>query len=141
MIQRLSETSVVFDEAHLANPYPLYHELRAAEPIFWDPALSAWVLTRYEDVASALRDQRLGSERLGSLEALQNQGLSEAVPIFRIISDMMLFNDPPRHTRMRVPVAAVLTPRMVLDLGGFVEDIVETLLQRIQTWPILCLRP
>jgi cytochrome P450 len=43
---------------HLENPYPLYHQLRANDPVYWDERANSWVLTRYADVAAALRDPR-----------------------------------------------------------------------------------
>jgi cytochrome P450 len=43
---------------HLENPYPLYHQLRETDPVYWDERANSWVLTRYADVAAALRDPR-----------------------------------------------------------------------------------
>src|SRR5215218_5321751 len=41
-----------------ANPYPLYERLRKEEPVHWSEDLNGWVLTRYEDVMTALHDPR-----------------------------------------------------------------------------------
>ena len=41
------------------DPYPAYRGLREREPVHRLP-IGAWVLTRYDDVAQALRDPRLG---------------------------------------------------------------------------------
>ena len=49
----------------LADPYPLYHQLRAAAPVHWDASLCFWVLTRYAEVVSALLDPRLTAQRMG----------------------------------------------------------------------------
>src|SRR3989442_1442409 len=38
----------------LADPYPLYERLRAENPVYWDPYLHAWVVTRYSDVVEVL---------------------------------------------------------------------------------------
>jgi len=35
-----------------ANPYPVYHRLRAADPIHWDETSEVWIVTRYRDVAT-----------------------------------------------------------------------------------------
>jgi cytochrome P450 len=45
-------------EVH-ANPYPMYHALREQDAVHWSELMEAWVLTRYEDVASVLRDPAL----------------------------------------------------------------------------------
>ncbi|MFF8844567.1 cytochrome P450 [Streptomyces sp. NPDC015127] len=36
------------------DPYPLYARARREEPVFFSPALNAWVVTRYEDVRTVL---------------------------------------------------------------------------------------
>jgi cytochrome P450 len=45
-----------------ANPYPLYHRLRAEAPFHWDFVLGGWFLTRYDDVRAALVDPRLSTK-------------------------------------------------------------------------------
>ena len=39
------------------NPYPHYDRVRSAEPIFWEPVLQAWVLTRYDYVSQVLNNE------------------------------------------------------------------------------------
>jgi cytochrome P450 len=41
----------LFDVEMHEDPYPTYHALREQDPVHWNDALQAWVLTRYEDVA------------------------------------------------------------------------------------------
>ena len=43
----------LLDPEVLADPYPLYRELREEDPVHWDPYLSAWVVTRYRDALGA----------------------------------------------------------------------------------------
>ena len=38
------------------DPYPLFHELRAAEPVTWAPELGMWLLTRRDDILRVLAD-------------------------------------------------------------------------------------
>ena len=45
---------LLLDPEVLANPYPLYHRLRAHDPVHWDPYLHAWIVTRYDDVVTVL---------------------------------------------------------------------------------------
>ncbi len=49
----LSLTQLLHPEV-LANPYPLFHQLRTEDPVHWDPFLHAWVVTRYADVVTVL---------------------------------------------------------------------------------------
>jgi cytochrome P450 len=48
-----------FDPAFIADPYPFYHRLRREDPVHRHP-LGFYVLTRYDDVALLLRDERFG---------------------------------------------------------------------------------
>jgi len=52
------------DPAFLANPFPVYAELRDREPAHWNPSLKAWVFTRYEDVRRICLDAGMSSDRL-----------------------------------------------------------------------------
>ena len=40
----------------LAGPYAAYDVLRAADPVYWNPRLDAWMILRYDDVHAALTD-------------------------------------------------------------------------------------
>src|SRR2546426_11691471 len=86
----------------LENPFPLYHRLRTEDPVHESP-LGLWVLTRYDDVASMLRDARFGRK---GFDALLQGRFGEAG-----VGLSMLFRDPPRHTPLRAPGRPALTPR------------------------------
>src|SRR6478735_3386376 len=45
-----------FAPAFLADPYPWFTRYREEHPIFYAPALDYWVISRYHDVRTALRD-------------------------------------------------------------------------------------
>lgn len=52
-------TSVRYDplaDATLADPYPVYAELRANDPVHWHDRMQCWVLTRYRDCHAVLQD-------------------------------------------------------------------------------------
>ena len=48
--------------ANIANPYPLYRQMREIDPVYWDERINSWVLTTYAHNVSALRDTRFSSE-------------------------------------------------------------------------------
>jgi cytochrome P450 len=109
------------------DPYPAYRLLRERDPVHQMP-MGAWVLTRYDDVAAALRDSRLG--RAGSevmLAAVYGAG-NEDIPM----PPSMLFRDPPDHTRLRSLVSRAFTPRVVEGLRARIGEIVDHLLDRAQ---------
>ena len=47
------------------NPYPIYSNLRSSGPIHWSADFfgGTWLLPRYVDVITALRDSRLSAAR------------------------------------------------------------------------------
>jgi cytochrome P450 len=111
----------------IADPYPAYHRLRAADPVHLSP-LGLWLLSRYDDCVMVLRDQRFrreGFERV--LEPIYGS-LAEEDRLPR----SMLFRDPPDHTRLRSLVNRAFTPRVVESMRPRIEQIVDRLLDRVQ---------
>src|ERR1043165_5164456 len=98
----------LLDPEVLANPYPLYQRLREEAPVYWDPYLHAWVVTRYADVVTVL--QRFTAERMPTPEQLAALGLADLNPIAQVIVRQMIFIDPPAHTRLRSLCASAFTP-------------------------------
>jgi cytochrome P450 len=111
----------------VADPYPTYHRLRAEDPVHQSP-LGFWVLTRYEDVVSVLRDPRLIKEPIAAFVAARF-GLA-APPTGMGLS--MLDRDPPDHTRLRGLVSKAFTPRVIEQLRPHIQQIVDGLLDRVE---------
>jgi hypothetical protein len=99
------------DPVVLADPYPLYHALRRASPV-WRGPQGQWVLTRYADVAAALHDPRLssGSIDFGRAQAFPEPVRASVTAMMRPLQTFMVANDPPGHTRLRGVVNKALTP-------------------------------
>jgi len=114
------------DPEFLADPYPTYHRLRAEDPVHHSP-LGFWVLTRYEDVSSVLRDPRFVKEPLAALVAAR---FGAEVP--RGVGLSMLDRDPPDHTRLRSLVSTAFTPRVVEGLRPRIQQIVDDLITRAE---------
>ncbi len=114
------------DPEFLADPYPTYHRLRAADPVHRSP-LGFWVLTRYEDVVAVLRDPRFIKEPLAALVAARfGMGVPPGIGL------SMLDRDPPDHTRLRGLVSKAFTPRVVEGLRPRVQQIVDGLIARAE---------
>ncbi|WP_369275972.1 cytochrome P450 [Streptomyces sp. R11] len=45
--------------ATIADPYPVYAQLRENAPIFWHERMKSWVLTRYDDCREVLRNHEV----------------------------------------------------------------------------------
>jgi cytochrome P450 len=119
----------LLDPEVLANPYPLFHRLRTADPVHWDPYLHAWVMTRYADVVKVLHE--FSADRTPTPERLAAMGLEELSPIAKVMVKQMLFLDPPTHTRIRGLASFAFTPRRVEVLRTHIRDIVKSLIDAV----------
>lgn len=113
----------------LANPYPLFEELRTKAPVYWDPFLHAWVVTRYQDVVTVLHD--FSADRTPTPEYLAKLGLGDLAPIAQVMVKQMLFLDPPTHTRIRSLASYAFTPQRVEILRGHIRDVVKKLIDEV----------
>ncbi len=121
----------LLDPEVLANPYPLFRRLRSEDPVHWDPFLHAWVVTRYPDVLEVLLN--FSADRTPTPAQLDEMGLSSLSPIARVMVKQMLFLDAPAHTRLRGLSSKAFTPARVEELRGHIQDIVNHLLDGIQS--------
>ncbi|HEX8862935.1 MAG TPA: cytochrome P450 [Actinomycetes bacterium] len=106
---------------HRRDPYPLYRKLRELDPVHRSPA-GPLILTRHADATTVLRDPRFSSNpsHLG--------GERPQVGPRRVDTKVLLFLDPPDHTRLRSLVAKAFTPAVVRRLRPRVEQLVAELL-------------
>ena len=113
-----------------ADPYAFFGALREHEPVHWNARHRSWVVSRYEDVAAGFLDPRLSSDRV---EAVYEHKLSPEerrvrAPTYAVLSDWMVFKDPPAHTRLRNLVKRAFTPRAVQALEPRIVEVVEHVL-------------
>jgi cytochrome P450 len=113
----------------LADPYPLYERLRREDPVHWDPYLHSWVVTRYTDVITVLRD--FSAARTPTPEQLSAIGLSKLTPLARVMVKQMLFLDPPSHSRIRGLAACAFTPARVSALRNRIQELADNLLDKV----------
>lgn len=122
---RLSLTRLL-DPAVLADPYPLYAQLRTQDPVHWDPYLHAWVVMRHDDAITVLRG--FSAARTPSAAQLTALGLGGLSPLAAVMVKQMLFLDPPAHTRIRSLASQAFTPHRVAQLRDHIRAIVARLL-------------
>ena len=115
------------------NPYPIYHRLREQDPVHFSP-FGTCLLTRYADAVAVLRDKRFSVEHRNYVDERQPNIMGDGfgpAPSERDLSNVMLFIDPPRHTRLRTLVNKAFTPRVIDHLRGRVEKILDELLDSV----------
>ena len=108
------------------DPYPFYARLRREDPVHQSP-MGFWVVTRYNDVVTVLRDPRFGRAGFHAMLAAAQPRAGNPDPL----PPSMLFQDPPDHTRLRALVNKAFTPRVVEAMRPHIQDIVDGLLDRV----------
>jgi len=116
------------------DPHTYYRALREAEPIHYNEKWGGWVLTNYDDVVQVLRDQyRFSSDRMGFLaRELSEEQKGGYAPIFEVLSRWFVFADPPFHTRLRLLLNPLFTPKIVGTFRPMVQEIVTGLLDTME---------
>lgn len=109
------------DLEFIADPYPIYAQWRAERPIWWAEDVQGWVLSRYDDVRTVLKDPENYSSQL---DAGRSQG-TLALPL--------LHDDPPRHTALRSIINRSFTSRVMKTIESDLEVLVERLLDDLDT--------
>jgi cytochrome P450 len=118
--------------AHKAAAHEVYARLRNDEPICkikLPAGQQGWLITRYEDVSSLLKDERLVKDPANALtpEMLVKQ---PRIPKFLTpLTRNMLGMDDPDHARLKKLVQAGFTPRRMDQLVGRTEEIAEHLIR------------
>ena len=104
----------------ISDPYPTYAQWRTHQPIWWAEDVQGWVLSRYDDVRSVLKDPAGFSSEVAA-------GRSEST-----MSLPLLHDDPPRHTPLRAIVNRSFTSRVMKDIEADLAAVVIQLLDEIE---------
>ena len=121
----------ISSSAFKADPQRFYRRLRAEAPVCRVPIPGkqfAWLVTRYDDVASMLKDNRFIKERWRALSAEQAARQPWVPRAFKPLERNMLDVDPPDHTRLRALVRKAFTPRLIDNLRERIESLTDELL-------------
>ena len=110
-----------------SDPYRIYSFIREHEPVHHAPD-GSWVLTRYDHSAALLRDPRFSTNPARLTEGRDAAAMG---PIRQVGSSLMMFLDPPDHTRLRSLVSQAFTPRMVESLRPRIQLLVDELLDAV----------
>ena len=114
------------DPAFTVDPYPTYARLRAEAPVHRSD-LGFWIVSRYDDVLSLLKDPRGSRENWRHSPAWQeSHRASEAFESW--VRSQIQFLDPPDHTRQRTLVARAFTPRAIERWRPRMRALVDSLL-------------
>jgi cytochrome P450 len=104
------------------NPFPVYAEMRASSPVYFDAQRRSWHVFRYADVQRVLSDHELFSSQFS-----RGGNINADMPF----SASMISSDPPRHRKLRALVTQAFTPRAVESLAPRIQEIVDEHLQPV----------
>ncbi len=109
---------------YAGDPYPAYRELRATDPVCWNPEHEFWGLLKYEDIRFVSTNPALFSSAKGITvpdPAIENP----------VLDGSLIFSDPPRHRQLRKLINAGFTRRQVSILEPKLRAFARTALDRI----------
>jgi pimeloyl-[acyl-carrier protein] synthase len=113
------------------DPHPIYHRMRRESPVHFSPTVGVWVLTRYADVMTALRDPRVSASARHWRDYDRfffRKGSDGTSPMAETYDRWMLQMDPPDHTRIRGLFTKAFTPRVVAGMTERVQRLTDSLI-------------
>src|SRR5262245_34008685 len=123
----------VASPAFKANPHPFYARLRAESPVYrMTLPETAWLVTRYDDVVTVLKDERFVKDTANALTPQQAANQPWFRQVFKSLKRTLLNVDPPDHTRLRGLVSQAFTPRLIELWRDRVRRLTDELLDGVQ---------
>lgn len=116
------------------NPFPFLAGLRTSQSVYrttLPDKTPVWLITRYEDVAALLKDERFVKNRRTALTSEQLRKMPWAPPMFRPLERNMLDLDPPDHTRLRALVHRAFTPSLIGQMRDRIQALADELLDGV----------
>jgi hypothetical protein len=98
-----------FSEQVMADPYPVYRQLREHAPVYRLADHPCWVLSRFEDVWNASLDAENFSAAGGTTP-------SQLITRTQGVTPMLNSMDPPAHTALRAKLRPYFAPARVREL-------------------------
>jgi cytochrome P450 len=118
-----ADLSARFDPFDISDPFPLYAQARAEEPIFYSAAIGYWVVSRYNDIKAIFRDHETFSS-----EVTQTPYKPRPAEVQQVLEaggftggSGLSGRIPPDHTRLRRFINKAFTSRRVQQLEPFIR--------------------
>ncbi|MGI5216495.1 cytochrome P450 [Nocardia sp. CA-290969] len=106
-----------YDYAFHEDPYPTYARLRAEAPLYHNPELDFYALSRHADVTNAFRN----ATQLSNANGVSLDPAAWGPDAHRTMSFLAM--DDPRHMRMRRLVFKGFTPKRVADMEERIHEL------------------
>jgi cytochrome P450 len=116
----------LFTPETIADPYPMYRQLRESHPVLELPDANLVIFSRYRDAQTLLRSRQLGHEDDSMLSHEQREEI-RANPALANLRQTMLLRNPPDHTRLRSLVVKAFDARRVEAMRPRIRAIADQL--------------
>jgi cytochrome P450 len=110
-----------FDVEVDTDPYDVWRRLRDDAPVYRNERHDFWALSRFADVEAAHRDPHTFVSSHGTVLEMMSNG---KYPV-----SMLIFLDPPEHTKLRALVSRAFTPRRIGSLEERIRTFCRDLLE------------
>ncbi|HUR76601.1 MAG TPA: cytochrome P450 [Acidimicrobiales bacterium] len=125
-----------FNPANRDNPYPVYKAMREEAPLFKDDEYGEIFVSRHADILPILRDaERFSSDSTNvapELIAMRTGDAPDNAQLGGFLGGkVMLFSDPPDHTRLRRLASHAFTPKAVDSWRPRVRALVDDMLSGV----------
>ena len=110
-------------------PHALFARLRVEDPVHWNPlpdGSGCWSVTRHADVSAISRDTATFSSHRAGIFLHPDQ----VVPL-ALTRNLLLYKDPPEHTKYRLILQKAFTPHTVAALEDAVRARVKWTLDAV----------
>ncbi len=130
----LAETSLT-DPKILAQPNDFYWTMRTEDPVHYDEKLGMWLVSRYEDIVTLLRDPETFSDKHGYAAQYASGFFEEFKQILEkdgggFFPDAIK-SDPPEHTRIRRLLDGAFSAHRVKTLEPGITKIIVDLVEKV----------
>lgn len=105
------------------DPYPLYDQLRSLAPRH-PSIIGMRFVSRYDDVLEALRSPLLDMAVAETMA--KSDPRHDSSPYLQAVGDMLIFTNPPKHTRIRGVLSRAFTPRIVEGMRPRIAELVDS---------------
>jgi methyl-branched lipid omega-hydroxylase len=113
-------------------PHELFARMRAEAPVRWNEVPGQggfWSVTRHADITAISRDTETFSSHRGGIFMHPDQ----VFPL-ELTRNLLLYKDPPEHTKYRLPLQSAFVPRTVTklaeDVRARVTRVIDAVIER-----------
>lgn len=118
-----------FSREFFESPDEVYRWLREEAPVYHNPDIGFWAVSRYHDCVEVHRDVAAFTSTHGlTIDQLTSSEFGEMTGLM----NSMIMMDPPMHDRMRKLVSRAFTPRRIADWGPVVDEVIASVLDGLE---------